>query len=177
MHHNWRAEGCLQPCWFQIRGVQQTGMQTRQPWAKNMPIINTSYCRVEILTLHFEIFGSFYQASSLYTAPNVQVQTASLGWWFYGQLMPRTYARLVQKKKWKKCRCIVNHCCKNTVTSSTDMIIIWLLAMKSIWKEWDMIYKPWFEIREPKHHNRIPKLHMLHQYITGVWFSQYISPH
>lgn len=67
--------------------------------SKKMPIINTSYCRVEILTLHFEIFGSFYQASSLHTAPNVQVQTESLGWWFYGQLMPRTYARFVHKKK------------------------------------------------------------------------------
>lgn len=55
---------------------------------KNMHIVNTSYCRVEILTLHFEFFGSFYQAvslslpelqaSPLYAAPSVQVQTASL---------------------------------------------------------------------------------------------------
>lgn len=134
MRHNWRAEGRLLPCWVQIRGVQQTGTQTQHQPAKDSHIIYTSWCRIEILTLYFEFFGSVYQAvslnfteqhaSPLYAAPSVQVQTASLGCWSYGQLMPRTNARFVYKNIWKQCRCIVNHCCKNNIQHWYDYYLI-----------------------------------------------------
>lgn len=129
MSHNWRAEGRLQPCWFQIRGVQQTGMQTRHQRAKNMHIINTSYCHVEILTLHFEVFGSFSKSPSAMghccsTLPLVFRYKLHHWWWFYVQLMPGTCARFVYKKIWKQRTCTVNHCCKNNIQHWCDYYLI-----------------------------------------------------